>query len=169
MWFFQYSTLVEGWKQQRQILISKHDAVPWVCNTCSCFLRYKSCGWQGRGSSRKERTGKVLLPLLCPSLGDPMGCSPPASSVPGILQSETLAWIAISFSQGIFPTQGSNPGLPHCGQILDPLSHQGTFQRSLSKTDLGRWSTEAIASVLWGGWIGGCSSAGKSDHAIWIQ
>ena len=29
--------------------------------------------------------------------------------------------------QGIFPTQGSNPGLPHCGQMLYPLSHQGSF------------------------------------------
>ena len=28
--------------------------------------------------------------------------------------------------QGIFPTQESNPGLPHCGQILYCLSHQGS-------------------------------------------
>ena len=27
--------------------------------------------------------------------------------------------------QGIFPTQGSNSGLPHCGQTLYHLSHQG--------------------------------------------
>ena len=27
--------------------------------------------------------------------------------------------------QGIFPTQGSNPGLPHCRQTLYHLSHQG--------------------------------------------
>ena len=27
--------------------------------------------------------------------------------------------------QGIFPTQGSNPGLPHCMKILYCLSHQG--------------------------------------------
>ena len=27
--------------------------------------------------------------------------------------------------QGIFPTQGSNPGLLHCRQILNHLSHQG--------------------------------------------
>ena len=27
--------------------------------------------------------------------------------------------------QGIFPTQGSNAGLPHCRQILYQLSHQG--------------------------------------------
>ena len=28
--------------------------------------------------------------------------------------------------QGIFPTQGSNPGLPHCRQILYQLSYEGT-------------------------------------------
>ena len=28
--------------------------------------------------------------------------------------------------QGIFPTQGWNPGLPHCRQTLYPLSHQGS-------------------------------------------
>ena len=28
--------------------------------------------------------------------------------------------------QGIVPTQESNPGLPHCGQILYCLSHQGS-------------------------------------------
>ena len=30
-----------------------------------------------------------------------------------------------SFLQGIFPSQGSNPGLQHCRQILYSLSHQG--------------------------------------------
>ena len=32
---------------------------------------------------------------------------------------------SLSLLQGIFPTQGSNPGLPHCRQILFQLSHQG--------------------------------------------
>ena len=31
-----------------------------------------------------------------------------------------------SLLQGIFPTQGSNPGTPHCRQILYQLSHQGS-------------------------------------------
>ena len=31
-----------------------------------------------------------------------------------------------SLLQGIFPTQGSNPGLPHCGRILYQLSHKGS-------------------------------------------
>ena len=30
--------------------------------------------------------------------------------------------------QGIFPTQGSNPGLSHCGWMLYHLSHQGRSQ-----------------------------------------
>ena len=32
----------------------------------------------------------------------------------------------LSLHQGIFPTQGSNPGLPHCGQILYQLSRKGS-------------------------------------------
>ena len=31
----------------------------------------------------------------------------------------------LSLLQGIFPTQGSNPGLPHCRRILYQLSHKG--------------------------------------------
>ena len=31
---------------------------------------------------------------------------------------------SLSLLQGLFPTQGSNPGLPHCRQILYHLSHQ---------------------------------------------
>ena len=33
---------------------------------------------------------------------------------------------SLSFLQGIFPTQGLNPGLLHCGQILYQLSHKGS-------------------------------------------
>ena len=33
---------------------------------------------------------------------------------------------SIPLLQGIFPTQGSNPGLPHCRQILYQLSHEGS-------------------------------------------
>ena len=36
----------------------------------------------------------------CPTLCDPMDCSLPGSSVPGILQARILEWVAISFSRG---------------------------------------------------------------------
>ena len=36
-------------------------------------------------------------------------------------------WSGLPFpSPGIFPTQGLNPGLPHCRQTLYHLSHQGS-------------------------------------------
>ena len=31
---------------------------------------------------------------------------------------------SLSLFQGIFPTQGSNPGLPHCRQIFYKLGHK---------------------------------------------
>ena len=46
---------------------------------------------------------KVMLELVtesCLTLCDPMGWSPPGSSVHGILQARILEWVAISFSRG---------------------------------------------------------------------
>ena len=34
--------------------------------------------------------------------------------------------VSLSLFQGIFPNQGSNPGLPHCRWILYQLSHKGS-------------------------------------------
>ena len=73
----------------------------------------------------------VLVAQSCLSLCDCMDCSPPGSSVHWILQVRTLEWVAISFSRGIFPTQGSNLGLLHCKQMLYPLNHQGSPMRHL--------------------------------------
>ena len=35
---------------------------------------------------------------------------------------------SLSLLQGIFPTQGSNAGCPHCRQILSQLSHKGNLR-----------------------------------------
>ena len=37
---------------------------------------------------------------LCPILGDTMDCSPPGSSVQGILQARILEWVAVPSSKG---------------------------------------------------------------------
>jgi len=47
-----------------------------------------------------------------------MGCSLPGSSVHGILQPRVQEWGSCALLQGTFPTQGSNPGLPHCRQVV---------------------------------------------------
>ena len=54
---------------------------------------------------------RAKLLQLCPTLCDPMDCSPTGSSVHGILQARVLEWVAIALLQGIFPTQGLNPYL----------------------------------------------------------
>ena len=53
-------------------------------------------------------------------------CSLPGSSDYGDSSGKNIGLGCHAFLQGIFPTQGSNPGLPHCGQILYCLSHQGS-------------------------------------------
>ena len=47
-------------------------------------------------------------------------------SVHGILHTKNTGLDFHSFLQGIFPTQGLNPGLLHCRQIFYCLSHQGS-------------------------------------------
>ena len=64
----------------------------------------------------------------CQTLCKPLDCRSPGFSDPGILQARILEWIAKPSSQGIFPSQGSNPPLLHllhCRQIVLLLSHQG--------------------------------------------
>ena len=62
---------------------------------------------------------------LCTILCDPRDCSPPDSSVHGILQARILEWVAMPSSRGIFPTQGLNLGLLHCRRIIYQMRYQG--------------------------------------------
>ena len=65
----------------------------------------------------------VLVTQLCSvTLCDPVDCSPPGKNT-GVGSHSLL--------QGIFPTQGLNPGFLHCRQILYHLSHQGSPSASL--------------------------------------
>ena len=53
----------------------------------------------------------------CPTLSDPMDCSPPGSSLHGIFQARVLEWGAIAFSEEywsglLFPSPGALPTHP---------------------------------------------------------
>ena len=63
---------------------------------------------------------KVKISQSCLTLCDPTDCS--AWNSPG----QKTGVGSLSLLQGIYPTQGSNPGLPHCRQILYQLSHKGS-------------------------------------------
>ena len=64
---------------------------------------------------------KVNAAQLCLTLCNLMDLHTPWNS-PG----QNTGVGSLSLLQGIFLTQGSNPGLPHCRQILYQLSHKGS-------------------------------------------
>ena len=45
---------------------------------------------------------RMKVAQSCPTPCDPMDCSPPGSSVHGILQARILEWVAIPFSSGSY-------------------------------------------------------------------
>ena len=68
-----------------------------------------------------------LQPYL--TLCDPLGCSPPGSTVYGVLQARILECVTISFSSGSSLPRGGTSfcqHLLHCRQILYLLSHLGS-------------------------------------------
>ena len=67
-----------------------------------------------------------LVAQSCLALCNTMDCSPPGSSVHGDSWGKNTGVGCHALFQGIIPTQGSNPGLPHCRWILYHLSHQGS-------------------------------------------
>ena len=67
-----------------------------------------------------------LVTQSCPTLCDPVDCSWPGTSVHGDFPGKNIGMGCHSLLQGIFRTQGSNPGLPPCRQILYQLSHEGS-------------------------------------------
>ena len=74
----------------------------------------RSQGWKGDIEGRRKMIVSEISDVnwdvpacmhaqslqLCPTLCNPMDCSPPASSVHGILQARILEWVAISSSRG---------------------------------------------------------------------
>ena len=81
----------------------------------------------------------VLLWLVtqsCLTLFSPMDCRPPGSSVHGDSPGQDTGMGCHALLQGIFPTQGSNPGLPHYRRILYLLSYQRPVKMAKNeKTD----------------------------------
>ena len=64
-----------------------------------------------------------LVTQSCLILCNPVDFSLPGSSIDGDSPGKNTRVGCHALLQGIFPTQGSNPGLPHCRRILYHLSH----------------------------------------------
>ena len=68
----------------------------------------------------------ALVVQSCPTLCDPVNCSLQGSSVHGDSPGKNIGVSCRALLQGVFPTQGSNPDLLHCRQILYQLIYQGS-------------------------------------------
>ena len=91
-----------------------------------------------------------LVLHLCLTHCNLMDCSPPGSSVHGNSPGKNTGVGCHALLQGIFPTQGSNPGLPHCRWTLYCLSHQGHHFSPYINT----WNTfEKLFKIFQGSWL----------------
>ena len=80
-------------------------------------------GREGK-EGESENQGWAQMCVSCsssPTLCDPIDCSPPGSSVHGILQARILEWIAITFSKGSSSFEGLNPHLLKSLALADGL------------------------------------------------
>ena len=78
----------------------------------------------------------------CLMLCDPMDYSLPGSPVHRDSPGKNTGVDCHALLQGIFPTQGLNPGLSHCRQILYSLNHPGSpFSNSVSQYLKGCWAS----------------------------
>ena len=78
------------------------------CSLC-CFVAQSRHKWSIAQKRVLSVVGSVCVCVCartcavthsCPTHCDPLDCSPPGSSVHGILQARILEWVAISFSRG---------------------------------------------------------------------
>ena len=93
----------------------------------------------------------VLVTQSCLTLCNLMDCRPPGSSVHGILQANILEWGSHALLQGIFLTQGLNPGLLHCRHIFYHLNHKEPSSIRLNSNIFFIWGTEPHPITPW--WI----------------
>ena len=98
-----------------------NDMGGYFWNNQLCHFSPQSCPGALTSCFRIRVPGIYTLFYVCESESE--SCKPIVYTVHGILQPNTGVG-SLSLLQRIFPTQGSNPGLPHCGQILYQLSHK---------------------------------------------
>ena len=73
-----------------------------------------------------ESVVKVSVVSEWHNFATPMDCSPPGSSVQGILQARILGWVAIPFSRGSSPPKDKTLVSCIAGWFFYHLSHQGS-------------------------------------------
>ena len=110
-----------------KVSVGSAALVSWSCLKCLTERILKFSGILQKKGKERKWSHSVISDSLRPHWHQAprsMGCS------------RQEYWMGCHFLlQGIFPTQGLNPGLPHCRQTLYHLSHQGS-PKSKSRVQL---------------------------------
>ena len=82
--------------------------------------------FHARETKAFHKVDLVKVAQSCPTLCSSMDCSPPGSSVPGILQARTLWWGGVpSPPPGDLPNPGVKPGSPALQEVSLPREPPG--------------------------------------------
>ena len=81
--------------------------------------------WIEQMKDRKKES-ETEVTQLCPTLWDPIDCSPPGSSVYGIFQARILEWVPFP-SPGDLPYPGIKPGSPTLQADSSPSEPPGNI------------------------------------------
>ena len=125
LWYFP--SIKKKEKKKGQNTLSKIQLLPDPHSSSGFTVLLKSMSkyfWKVWAFSFAWCVVLCLLIQLCPTLCGPMDCSLPGSSIHGDSPGKNTRVDCHDLLQGIFPTQGLNPGLPHCRQILYHLNNQ---------------------------------------------
>ena len=77
----------------RKNLLVHQEGIGWTDHRTSVEF------FQNQSDTKVSGGGAECLLCSCPALCDPTGCSPPGSSVHGILKARIQEWVAVSFSR----------------------------------------------------------------------
>ena len=75
----------------------------------------------------------MLIAQSCLTLGNPMDCGPPGSSVHEILQARILEWVTISFSRGSFWPRDQTQVSYIAGRLLTALDIREAYKEENKK------------------------------------
>ena len=85
----------------------------------------------------------------CPTLSDPMDCSPLGSSVQGIFQARVLEWVAIAFYNililGAFKDQQGSPNILDRNHLWSLVNH--TAFQTIPLEILIQWSETGLENL----------------------
>ena len=96
--------------------------IMWIMFFLTLFQQTNASQWTVWECSA---TTRALVAQSCPTLCDPTDCSPPGSSVHGILQARILEWVAMPSSRG-WRSRDESQDSRVAGRMLYHLSHQGS-------------------------------------------